>query len=153
MSCAHHTTSPKYPNCPTAEYPTPACPAKKGCPNKGYPTAWDSDEHKAVSSYNLATPEAVMTDMLTRGTVTVSFQVYADFLTYKSGVYSCPSSGQPLGGHAVSILGWGTDATGGDYWIVRNSWNDSWGIFGTVWIARGTNTCGIESDMVAGKAV
>ena len=103
-----------------SQFPTPSCPRSKGCPNTGYPTAWTADGQTAATSYNLQTPTAAMTDMVARGTVTASFQVYADFLTYKSGVYSCPSSGQPLGGHAISIIGFGTDATGGDYWLARN---------------------------------
>ena len=76
--------------------------------------------------------------------------VYSDFLTYKSGTYACPSSGTPLGGHAVSIIGYGTDAAGTDFWTVRNSWNNGWGNGGTFNIQRGTNTCGFESDLVAG---
>jgi hypothetical protein len=103
------------------QYPSQSCPRAKGCPNTGYATAWSADGHKASTSYNLQTPTAAMTDMVARGTITASFQVYADFLTYKSGVYSCPSSGQPLGGHAISIIGFGTDAAGGDYWLARNS--------------------------------
>ena len=61
-----------------------------------------------------------MTDLVARGTVTASFDVQSDFLTYKSGVYSC-SGGTSIGGHAVSIIGYGTDASGTDYWIGENS--------------------------------
>lgn len=81
MTCAHHEPNPAHPNCPTNEYPTQACPAAKGCPNSGYPTAWKSDEHLAASSFNLQTVNAAMTDLVARGTVTASFQVYSDFLT------------------------------------------------------------------------
>ena len=115
-----HTLPFPSPSRAPSQFPTPSCPRSKGCPNTGYPTAWTADGQKAATSYNLQTPTAAMTDMVARGTITASFQVYADFLTYKSGVYSCPSSGQPLGGHAISIIGFGTDATGGDYWLARN---------------------------------
>jgi cathepsin B len=104
----------------------------------------------AKTSFRLSSVAAAMTDLVARGTVTASFDVYSDFLTYKSGTYACPSSGTPLGGHAVSIIGYGTDAAGTDFWTVRNSWNNGWGNGGTFNIQRGTNTCGFESDLVAG---
>ena len=31
-----------------------------------------------------------------------------------------------LGGHAVKILGWGTEDDT-PYWLVANSWNTDWG--------------------------
>lgn len=44
--------------------------------------------------------------------------MFSDFMAYKSGVYS-HQSGIFLGGHAIKVLGWGTNA-GVDYWIVAN---------------------------------
>ena len=41
------------------------------------------------------------------------------------GVYK-HTTGQPLGGHAIKIMGWGTEQ-GEDYWLVANSWNPDWG--------------------------
>jgi len=71
------------------------------------------------------------------GSVTAAFTVYEDFLNYKSGVYK-HVSGNALGGHAVKIIGWGDG-----YWIVNNSWNDTWGNKGTFNIAFGES--GIDS--------
>jgi len=62
---------------------------------------------------------------MTYGPVEIAITVYDDFLTYKSGVYK-HVSGSELGGHAVRMLGWGTE-NGVDYWIVANSWNNGWG--------------------------
>ena len=50
----------------------------------------------------------------------------------------------PEGGHAVKIVGWGTE-DGTDYWLVANSWNTSWGLEGFFKIARGGDQCGIET--------
>lgn len=62
-------------------------------------------------------------------------------------------TGSYLGGHAVKIIGWGTDEKSGlDYWLVANSWNDSWGENGFFRILRGVNECGIEAQVVAGEA-
>jgi len=46
-------------------------------------------------------------------------------------------------------MGWGTE-NGTPYWLVANSWNEDWGDKGTFKIRRGTNECGIESQIVAG---
>ena len=41
---------------------------------------------------------------------------------YESGVFDgCDITNVDLD-HAVVVVGYGTDPTGGDYWIVRNSW-------------------------------
>jgi cathepsin B len=57
-----------------------------------------------------------------------------------------------LGGHAVRLLGYGTE-NNVDYWLIANSWNETWGDNGYFKIRRGTNECGIESDACAGDAL
>ena len=57
-----------------------------------------------------------------------------------------------MGGHAIKIVGWGTDPTGGDYWKVANSWNPYWGENGYFRIRRGTDECGIEDQVTANDA-
>jgi C1A family cysteine protease len=74
--------------------------------------------------------EQIQTELMTNGPVEGAFTVYADFPTYKSGVYQHVSGGV-LGGHAIRILGWGTE-NGTPYWLVANSWNPDWGDHGKV---------------------
>jgi C1A family cysteine protease len=57
--------------------------------------------------------------------------VYADFFSYVSGVYSY-TKGTYQGGHAVLIVGY--DHTY-QYFIVKNSWGDDWGEAGYFKIA------------------
>ncbi len=65
------------------------------------------------------------------GPVVSAFYVYEDFFSYNSGVYSY-AWGQYLGGHAIVIVGW-DDASSA--FIVKNSWDSSWGESGYFRIA------------------
>src|SRR5208337_216432 len=60
------------------------------------------------------------------GPVVTMFQVYEDFYSYSSGVYSY-TQGSYLGNHAVLIVGW--DDSAGAF-IVKNSWGPYWGMSG-----------------------
>jgi len=65
-------------------------------------------------------------------------------MSYKSGVYQKHWWELfPEGGHAVKIVGWGTEECK-DYWLVANSWDTTWGDDGYFKIKRGSNECGIE---------
>lgn len=147
--CSHHEPG-KYPDCPSQEYNTPSCPTQSGsgCPNTNYATPWAKDLSFAKTSYALGSVEQIQTDVMTYGSATAAFEVYADFLTYKSGVYQ-HVSGDDLGGHAVKILGWGVE-NDTPYWLIANSWNQYWGDNGTFKILRGSDECGIEDSVVAG---
>lgn len=145
--CAHHVVSPGLQNC-TGDASTPACPT--ACSEKSYGTAWAQDKHTSKTAYSVSGVQNIMAEIAKNGPVTAAFTVYDDFLAYKSGVYH-HVSGSQLGGHAVKIMGWGTES-GVDYWLVANSWNTSWGDQGTFKIRRGNDECGIESQISAGSA-
>jgi len=147
-SCDHHMPGSKNP-CPTKEYPSPNCPSK--CTNKSWSgPAWAGDRHQAKSAYSLAADaNQIMADLYKNGPVEAGFEVYEDFLTYSSGVYTHTTGGF-LGGHAIKILGWGVDGSGTEYWECANSWNPNWGNHGYFWIKRGSDECGIEDGVVAG---
>jgi len=148
QSCAHHVpATAKHPACPSAEYSTPSL---NKCSENGYGVAYEDDKIKAASSYSLKGVENIQKDIMQYGSATAAFTVYADFPTYKSGVYR-HSSGSQLGGHAIKLLGWGVE-DGQDYWTVANSWNEEWGDAGTFKIVKGENHCGIEGQVSAGLA-
>lgn len=54
-----------------------------------------------------------------------------------------------LGGHAIKLLGWGEE-NGTPYWLLANSWNETWGDHGFFKVLRGVNECGIEGGLYAG---
>jgi len=144
--CDHHI--PNSPNpCPQKEYNSPNCPTQ--CTNKTWagPT-WSSDKHKGKSAYSVSGVNQIMAEIMKNGPVEAAFDVYEDFLTYKSGVYR-HTTGQFVGGHAIKILGWGVDS-GTPYWLIANSWNPDWGNQGYFWMLRGKDECGIEDGVVAG---
>ncbi|KAK8481521.1 hypothetical protein V6N11_052353 [Hibiscus sabdariffa] len=45
--------------------------------------------------------------------------------------------------HAVTIVGYGKDDKGMEYWIIKNSWGETWGDKGFMKIQKGVNLCGI----------
>jgi len=139
-ACAHHVpASAKYPACPSAEY---SIRCHKSCDTK-YNKTYAADKVKGGKVHSISSVAGIVT-ALAKGPVSVAFTVYADFPTYKSGVYK-HTSGSELGGHAVAIIGYGTE-NGQAYWLVKNSWNEQWGDGGTFKIAKGHNECGIEED-------
>eukprot|EP00727_Mastigamoeba_balamuthi_P000569 m51a1_g10509 putative cysteine proteinase rd19a (632) ;mRNA; f:179219-181295 len=76
----------------------------------------------------------------------VGVAIYADGLEfYTGGVFSsawCGSDPTQLN-HAVAVVGWGTDAKAGKYWVIRNSWGAKWGEGGYMRLAMGKNLCGL----------
>ena len=93
--------------------------------------------------------QAMQAEILAHGPVFASFYIYSDFMLYTGGVYQASAEAKAqgeVGGHAVMVVGWGTDeATGLDYWLCQNSWSSKWGDGGFFKIRRGTDECSMES--------
>lgn len=106
----------------------------------------DYTKYKAASSYAVKGVANMQKEIMTNGPIQVAFSVYKSFMSYKTGVYQKKwYEIIPEGGHAVKIVGWGTES-GTDYWLVANSWNTSWGEDGFFKILRGKDHCGIETE-------
>jgi len=145
--CDHHVKG-KYGPCP-GEYDTPDC--TNTCV-QGYPTPYTKDRHFASRAYSVPQSEQkIMQEIMTNGSVEAAFEVYEDFVNYKSGVYQ-HVTGQYLGGHAIKMIGWGVE-NGTKYWLIVNSWNEGWGDNGLFKMLRGKNHCGIEEDVVGGDPI
>jgi hypothetical protein len=147
------------------------------------------------------TVKSIQREILERGPVTSGFTIYPDFQyefgtnggqLYKSGtnplgsserslIYMWNGKGSSLGGHAITIVGWGSfkyrDNNNNNnpetfdipYWICLNSWGQKWGTSGLslynnrnglpssmksggyFWIIRGLDMCSIESNVIVGQ--
>jgi len=68
---------------------------------------------------------------------------------YAGGVFHCSNSASCSVDHAVLLVGYGTDPSLGDYWLIQNSWNTWWGENGFMRLKRfdgsatNTGSCGL----------
>jgi hypothetical protein len=136
----------------------------------------------------------IQREILERGPVTTGFTIYPDFQNKfgtlglggqkfkgeplgsgeNSLIYIWDGQGESIGGHAITIVGWGTYADVEQklnipYWICLNSWGRDWGTNGYptsdnrtgppsklngggyFWMVRGIDNCGIESNVCSGQ--
>jgi C1A family cysteine protease len=105
-----------------------------------------------ISSFVDVTPKSMQALMAAVAQQPVSVAVEADgsdWQFYSGGVLT-DACGVNLD-HGVLVVGYGTDATQGDYWKVKNSWGPDWGDAGFIRIGRGSKfdangECGILMD-------
>lgn len=89
-------------------------------------------------SYLPEDPVAIKTALITNGPVPTYFVVYKDFWYYIRGIYQ-HRWGEIIAPHYVTIVGY-NDNPG--YWIIKNSWGESWGNNG--WFKIKYGECSIE---------
>jgi C1A family cysteine protease len=99
-------------------------------------THWNDERIKMHDWYRVDCSDTttIKTAIMTYGVVDAAVNVQTAFQNYKTGIYTddqTTCSGSPCyltaTNHAISLVGWGHDATYGLYWILRNSWGTSWG--------------------------
>jgi hypothetical protein len=93
-----------------------------------------------LSVYSVADRKSYLTNV---GSMVAGITVYDEFFSYGSGVFSPSSQAKVMpGGHDLLIIGYSdTDAC----WIVKNSWDVSWGEAGFGRIAYGACDIDIET--------
>jgi C1A family cysteine protease len=65
---------------------------------------------------------------LTIGPVSVGLYASSKFQFYSSGTFVDKRCNQ-MADHAVLLVGYGVDQMNQDYYILKNSWGTSWGLF------------------------
>jgi len=91
----------------------------------------------------------------------LSICLNADSMQYYDGgidrptYASCPWDGI---NHAVLLVGWGQETYADNtevipYWIIKNSWNSTWGEEGYYYVERGINACGLTSQITHSVAL
>ncbi len=112
---------------------------------------WQEGAYK-IGAYGSVTKniEAMKTALLKYGPLPTAMMVYEDFMYYKEGVYSY-TTGKRLGGHAILLVGYND---GGQYFIVKNSWDLGWGEQGFFRIAYSevTGKSGFGMSTIAYRA-
>lgn len=91
--------------------------------------------------------EALKAAVATVGPIAVGIDAgHSSFQFYHDGVYFEEQCSTNYLDHAVLAVGYGTEADGTDYWIVKNSWGLSWGEDGYLKMSRNrNNNCGIAT--------
>jgi len=93
---------------------------------------------------NQLTP--VLTALANVGPLAINVDASA-WSAYESGVFDGCNQVNPDIDHVVQLVGYGTDSTYGDYWLVRNSWSPGWGENGFIRLRRtSTLRCGIDKN-------
>jgi len=103
-----------------------------------------------ITSYKTiaAGSETALTSAITTQPISVAIDASKNsFQLYKSGIYYEPSCSSSNLDHGVLAIGYGSDTTGANYYLVKNSWGTSWGTAGYINMARGrNNNCGIATS-------
>jgi len=96
--------------------------------------------------------EALMTHLATKGPVATSVAA-SDWSFYFGGVFDgCDYNDNMVVNHAVVMVGYGTDADHGDYWLIKNSWGEHWGEDGYIRLRRqATPQCATDYSPMDGS--
>ena len=103
-------------------------------------------KYRAFNYFSLTSVNDIKSSLVADGPVETAFEVWDDFMSYKSGVY-VKKSDNLLGMHAVKVVGWG-NMSGVEHWIVANSWGPSWGEKG--FFRFQFRQCNFENNIIAG---
>jgi hypothetical protein len=94
--------------------------------------------------------ESIKHEIYKWGPVSAGFKVYTNFIDNYDGksIYKGPEKDdEEVGGHAIEIMGWGTE-DGTDFWWICNSWGTEWGLSGFFKMKMNIKECELENNVV-----
>uniref|UniRef100_A0A6G1SDV3 Cathepsin S n=1 Tax=Aceria tosichella TaxID=561515 RepID=A0A6G1SDV3_9ACAR len=104
---------------------------------------------KGASDFVFEGEDALQKVLVAYGPVAVGLSM-VDWENYQSGVFNSPNcEGDIL--NAALVVGYGTDPTWGNYWIVKTSLSEKFGEQGYIRIKRGVGRCGIGAVAAVAK--
>jgi cathepsin B len=100
----------------------------------------------SVPKVNNSIITGMMQELYSQGSFTVGFLVKNNFFSFpfSNGSVYTSCTGSTAGGHAVAMVGYGTK-DGTAFWMLQNSWGESWGDDGYFRMKKGVNICNMES--------
>lgn len=100
----------------------------------------------SVDDYSSSSDETIMHALMMKGPLVVGLGVaHETFMRYVSGIYSEPAC-PPRPNHAGLLVGFGSE-NGEDFWIIKNSWGETWGELGFMRLSRNL-TCQFSSTAI-----
>ncbi|XP_057643581.1 cathepsin Q-like [Chionomys nivalis] len=119
---------------------------------KGGPCRYNPQNVAAKIREYVTLPEdedILMDAVATQGPIAAGMHVYKSFSFYNEGIYHEPNCSSIAVNHGVLVVGYGfegNETDGNNYWLIKNSWGQSWGMNGYMKIAKDRNNhCGIAS--------
>ena len=142
-SAQEHTCS-AFRNCMNCDPPTPDAPHGVCYPVQSY----DRYFVREFGRMKRPTVHEMKAEIFRRGPISCSVDAsFVDGGKYKPGDIVRAQQAEWDLDHDISVAGWGVDeASGDEYWIVRNSWGSFMHQDGWFKVLLGSNTMGIESE-------
>jgi len=146
--CSHYSTDTSVnPLCTNKKQIVPAC--KELCNGTKYTAkSYQNDKLKA-NTYKIVGEADMMKEIYSSGPIEATIYLFDDLLVFSKGIYSVSSGSNYLSNHAIKIIGWG-EHDGVKYWIIANTWNETWGEKGFFNMKRGSNEAHIEAESFSG---